>query len=103
MFTFIKYAIISLFSYISYPNGDEEEAEKCRERFQNYRKGHGYIDHDQLQDTKGIFIDCIRVSDRGGVSRSNRAAFRLMKTPEIIEMQRRATQIVKNNKGSYPG
>lgn len=103
MFTFIKYAIISLFSYISYPNGDEEEAEKCRERFQNYRKGHGYIDHDQLQDTKGIFIDSVRVSNRGAVSRSDRAAIRLMKTPEIIEMRRKAIEIVKKNKGRYPG
>lgn len=94
MMIYMKYLFKSLFAYFLY---EEETADRVRERFSNYRSGYGYIDHDELFDKKGIFIDEIKMSKSGGsvsFKTSDRAMLRWQKTPEAKKMYNAAREIV---------
>lgn len=89
---YLKYMFSSWFSYFVTP--DKLEQTKLKERFYNYRHGHGYIDHDQLMEEKGIFIDEVIVGSYGGVKRTDRAMQRMLKQPKMVEILKHANIIV---------
>lgn len=93
---YMTYLFRSLFADILY-KGDM--ADRMREKFTNYKQGYGYIDHDELQEQTGIFIDEIKVDNSGGsvsLRTSDRAMKRWQKTPEARAMYEAAENIVNN-------
>lgn len=88
---YIIYFFENMFLFLS--SLEKKDKIRKKESFENYKKGYGYIDHDEVLKTHGVFIDemeCVNNS----IMRSERARIRLQNSPEIKEMQRKAREIV---------
>lgn len=91
---YIKAWLKSLFScMICQPS---EEADKTKERLKNLKGGYGEIDHDQLLEEQGVFVDDIRF-ENGGLRRTERAKERWLRTKEAQDMFQKAKEIVEKS------
>lgn len=91
---YIKAWIKSLFSSVICQSN--EEADKVKERFENLKGGYGEIDHDQLLEEKGVFMDDIRF-ENGWLRQTERAKERWLRTKEAQDMFQMAKEIVEKS------